>query len=64
MLTDPCAPRNLVRKRIIRRNVNYPSMKSFYVLGTLAGLALLPVTFAMVFAVYWLVHGCQHYPCS
>jgi hypothetical protein len=49
MLTDPFAPRNLVRKRIIRRNVNYPSMKSFYVFGTLAGLALLPVTF-MVFA--------------
>ena len=49
MLTDPCAPRNLVRKRIIRRNVNYPLMKSFHVFGTLAGLALLPVMF-MVFA--------------
>jgi fatty acid desaturase len=57
MLPDLTTSRNLVRKRIIRRNVNYPLMMSFYVLSTLAGLAMFPTLVAIFMGVFspWLL---------
>lgn len=57
MSTNPFAPRNLVRKRIIRRNVNYSLMKSFHVTGTLAGIALFPLflVYALGFVSVWSI---------
>lgn len=59
MSTGPLAPRNLVRKRIIRRNVNYPLMKSFHVFGTLAGICLFPlfIVYMLGYIGLWSIAG-------
>lgn len=59
MSTDPFAPRNLVRRRIIRRNAHYTLMKGFHVFGTLAGISLFPLFFATVlgFVGVWSIAG-------
>lgn len=59
MSTDPFAPRNLVRKRIIRRNTNFTLMKTFQALQLICMLAMFPLFFAAIMGVItmWSVAG-------
>jgi membrane protein implicated in regulation of membrane protease activity len=48
MSTDPCAPRNLVRKRIIYRNCNPFALKFVQAVGMIAMFLLIPMGFAVI----------------